>query len=78
MKAMSDAMKSVWGLDPLFKREGGSIPIVAYLQNTIGAESILCGFSLPEDNVHAPNEHLHLPTWYKGIEMLVHFFFNLV
>jgi len=77
MKAIGEAMKSIWGVEPLFKREGGSIPIVAYLQDTIGAESILCGFSLPEDNIHAPNERLHLPTWYKGIEMLVHFFFNL-
>ncbi len=77
MKAMSAAMKSTWGIDPLFKREGGSIPIVAYLQENLGIESILCGFSLPEDNVHAPNERLHMPTWYKGIEMLVEFFFNL-
>jgi acetylornithine deacetylase/succinyl-diaminopimelate desuccinylase-like protein len=77
MKAMGDAMKSIWGVDPLFKREGGSIPIVAYLQDDLGIESILCGFGLPEDNVHAPNERLHLPTWYKGIEMLVEFFYNL-
>jgi len=77
MKAMGAAMKSTWGIDPLFKREGGSIPIVAFLQENLGIESILCGFSLPEDNVHAPNERLHIPTWYKGIEMLVEFFFNL-
>ena len=77
MKAMGDAMKSIWGVEPLFKREGGSIPIVAMLQDNIGAESILCGFGLPEDNVHAPNERMHLPTWYKGMEMLVHFIFNL-
>lgn len=77
IKAMGDAMKSSWGVDPLFKREGGSIPIVAYLQDDLGIESILCGFGLPEDNVHAPNERLHLPTWYKGIEMLVEFFYNL-
>jgi len=28
--------------------------------------------------MHGPNEKLHLPTWYKGIDALIHFFFNLV
>ncbi len=76
-KSMAQAMETVWGQPPLFKREGGSIPVVAMLQDNIGAESILCGSGLPEDNVHAPNERLHLPTWYKGIDALIHFFYNL-
>jgi len=77
IQSMADAMKTVWGQQPLFKREGGSIPVVAMLQNNIGAESILFGSSLPEDNVHAPNERLHLPTWYKAIDAIIHFFYNL-
>lgn len=77
IQSMAQAMETVWGQPPLFKREGGSIPVVAMLQNNIGAESILCGSSLPEDNVHAPNERLHLPNWYKGIDALIHFFYNL-
>ena len=77
VQSMAAAMETVWGVRPLFKREGGSIPVVALLQNTIGAESILFGSSLPEDNVHAPNERLHLPTWHKSIEAIVHFFYNL-
>jgi acetylornithine deacetylase/succinyl-diaminopimelate desuccinylase-like protein len=77
IQSMAQAMETVWGQPPLFKREGGSISVVAYLQNILGTESILCGSSLPEDNVHAPNERLHLPTWYKGIDALIHFFYNL-
>ena len=77
MKAMANAMETVWGVEPFFKREGGSIPIVAMLQDTIGAESILCGSGLPEDNVHAPNERMHLPTWNKFIDAMIHFFYNL-
>jgi len=77
VQAMSGAMEAVWGRSPLFKREGGSIPVVAMLQNNLGAESILCGASLPEDNVHAPNERLHLPTWYKTIDAFIHFILNL-
>lgn len=77
IQSMAEAMETVWGVSPLFKREGGSIPVVAMLQNNIGAESILFGSSLPEDNVHAPNERLHLPTWYKTIDAIIHFFYNL-
>jgi len=77
IQSMAQAMEAVWGQRPLFKREGGSIPVVAMLQNNIGAESILFGSSLPEDNAHAPNERLHLSTWYKTIDAIIHFFYNL-
>ena len=77
IQSMAQAMETVWGVRPLFKREGGSIPVVAMLQNNIGAESILCGSSLPGDNVHAPNERLNLPNWYKAIDAFIHFFYNL-
>jgi acetylornithine deacetylase/succinyl-diaminopimelate desuccinylase-like protein len=75
-QAMSQAMETVWGMRPVFRREGGSIPIVADMQETLGIDSVLTGFGLPEDNVHAPNEKLHLPTWYRGIDALIHFFYN--
>jgi len=32
---------------------------------------------LPSDNVHSPNERMHLPTWQKGIDAFIHFFYNL-
>jgi len=50
---------------------------VAQMQRVLGIESVVAGFGLPDDNVHAPNEKLHLPTWYRGIEALIHFFLNL-
>ncbi len=74
--ALTNALKREWGSDPLFKREGGSIPVVAAMQRILGQDSVLTGFGLPEDKIHSPNESLHLPTWKKGILALVHFFFN--
>ena len=76
VQAMSKAFETVWGKRPLFKREGGSIGVVVQLQEYVGVESVLTGFGLPEDNVHSPNEKLHLPTWRRGIEALIHFFHN--
>jgi acetylornithine deacetylase/succinyl-diaminopimelate desuccinylase-like protein len=77
VRALVKAQETVWGLPPVYKREGGSIPVVLAMQKMLGVESVLTGFSLPDDNIHAPNEHLHLPTWQKGIECLIHFFYNL-
>jgi acetylornithine deacetylase/succinyl-diaminopimelate desuccinylase-like protein len=75
--AFAKALESVWGVAPVYKREGGSIGVVPDLQTTLDVDSILGGFGLPDDNIHAPNERLHLPTWYKGIDSLVYFFYNL-
>jgi acetylornithine deacetylase/succinyl-diaminopimelate desuccinylase-like protein len=77
VQAMSRAMESVWGAAPVFKREGGSIPVVAQMQELLGVGSVVAGFGLPDDNLHAPNEKIHLPTWYRGIDTIVHFFYNL-
>lgn len=71
--AMSKALEETWGKRPLYRREGGSIPVVAQLQHHLGIESVLTGFSLPEDNLHAPNERLHLPTFERGVVTMTRF-----
>jgi acetylornithine deacetylase/succinyl-diaminopimelate desuccinylase-like protein len=76
-QALARAMETTWGKRPVYKREGGSVPVVGEMQRILNADSVLTGFGLPDDNLHAPNEKLHLPTWYKGIEALIHFFYNL-
>ncbi len=68
------AMEVTWGVKPVFKREGGSVPVVGQLHDILGIDSVLTGFGLPDDNLHAPNEKLHLPTFYRGIEALIRFF----
>ena len=77
VQAMNDAMQAVWGVRPFYRREGGSIGAVAMLQQICGVESVLVGMGLPSDNVHSPNEHMHLPTWHKGIDAFIQFFTNL-
>ncbi len=77
VRAMGKALETVWGTRPYFRREGGSIPVVGEMQTLLGIESVVCGFGLPDDNIHAPNEKMHLPTWYRGIDAAIHFFSNL-
>jgi acetylornithine deacetylase/succinyl-diaminopimelate desuccinylase-like protein len=76
-RALAQALETVWKKSVVFKREGGSIPVVASVRTILGAPSVLTGFGLPDDNAHAPNEKLDLPTWYRGIDALIHFFFNM-
>lgn len=75
--AMRDALETVWGTRPVLKREGGSVPVVGDIQRSLEADSVLTGFGLPDDRIHSPNERLHLPTWSKGIQALIHYFYNM-
>jgi acetylornithine deacetylase/succinyl-diaminopimelate desuccinylase-like protein len=77
VQSLSRAIESVWGKRPVFVREGGSVPVVAQFQQHLGVDSVNTGFSLLDDGAHSPNEKLHLPTFYRGIDALIHFFFNL-
>lgn len=74
VQALTEAMQAVYGCKPYFRREGGSIPVVAQMQDILGVESVITGFGLPDDNLHAPNEKQNLPNWYRGIETVIRFF----
>ncbi len=78
VKALAKGMESVWGKPPLYFRVGGSVPVVGQMESILGVESVMTGFGLPDDNLHAPNEKLSLGPWYKGIDALIHFLHNLV
>jgi acetylornithine deacetylase/succinyl-diaminopimelate desuccinylase-like protein len=77
ISALSSAYETVWGKRPLFHREGGTVPVGAYLQELLGVESVQTGFALPDDNAHSPNEKLDLATWFRGMQGLIHFYYNL-
>ena len=73
VQALVQAMEAVWEKRPLFRREGGSVPVVSHMQDILGIDSVLTGFGLPDDNLHAPNEKIHLPTFYNGIETIIRY-----
>lgn len=73
LKAAGKAYKDVYGKEPLFAREGGSIPIVADFENVLGANTILMGFGLNTDAIHSPNEHFSLDDFHRGIKTSARF-----
>lgn len=69
MQAAQAALSEVFGREAVFMRGGGSIPIVSLFSKVLGAPSVLMGFGLPDDNLHAPNEKMKLDNVFKGIEV---------
>jgi acetylornithine deacetylase/succinyl-diaminopimelate desuccinylase-like protein len=69
--AATKAMKTVFGKDTVFVRGGGSIPIVGDFVRELGIPTVLMGFGLPDDNLHAPNEKFSLSNFHRGIESIV-------
>lgn len=76
MQAAALAATTVFGNEPVYKREGGSIPIVGQLKRDLNMETILLGFGLPDDRIHSPNERFYLPHFFQGIETVIHFLAN--
>ena len=74
IQAMAGAFERGFGARPLYMRGGGSLPIVHGFQEVLAVPIVLTGFGLPDDNAHAPNEKLHLPTFYRGVETLIHYY----
>jgi len=71
--ASAEAMKQVFKKETVYIRSGGSIPIVGVFDRYLGIPSVMMGFGLPDDNLHAPNEKFHLPNFYRGIESIARY-----
>jgi acetylornithine deacetylase/succinyl-diaminopimelate desuccinylase-like protein len=71
-RAALRALQSAFGCEPILMREGGSIPIVNQFKKILGADSLLLGLGLPDDNAHSPNEKFNLECFTKGQLMSAH------
>ncbi len=63
------ALREAFGHEPVLMREGGSIPIVNDFKKVLGADTLLLGLGLPEDNAHSPNEKFDLDCFENGQRM---------
>jgi acetylornithine deacetylase/succinyl-diaminopimelate desuccinylase-like protein len=74
VKAAERALHQVFGKETVFIRSGGSIPIVGDIERHLKIPSVMMGFGLPDDNLHAPNEKFHIANFNRGIESIILFF----
>ena len=73
MQAAAQALEAVFGQEPHFTREGGSIPVVADFKKILGLDTVLMGFGLDSDSIHSPNEEFGLDRFHQGIEASIRF-----
>ncbi|OHE73444.1 MAG: hypothetical protein A2Y14_01295 [Verrucomicrobia bacterium GWF2_51_19] len=64
----TEGLLTAFGKKPLYLREGGSIGIVSAFRNVLGVSSLMVGLSLPQDNLHAPNESFSLKIFEKAAD----------
>jgi acetylornithine deacetylase/succinyl-diaminopimelate desuccinylase-like protein len=76
-EAAHKALERGFGKRAVFIREGGSIPFVTQMYDTFRVPCILIGFGLPDENAHAPNEHLLLENYFGGIKATAYFYEEL-
>ena len=72
-----DALEKGFGKRAVFIREGGSIPFVTQMHDTFKVPCILLGFGLPDENAHAPDEHIALENYFGGIKAVAQFYEGL-
>jgi acetylornithine deacetylase/succinyl-diaminopimelate desuccinylase-like protein len=61
LKLAREAFERATGKAPALIRSGGTIPILAAFADR-GIQTIVSGFALPEDRIHAPNESYRLES----------------
>jgi acetylornithine deacetylase/succinyl-diaminopimelate desuccinylase-like protein len=71
------ALQKGFGKKAAFIREGGSIPFVTQMHDTFKIPCVLIGFGLPDENAHAPDEHLAVENYYGGIKAIAHLYQDL-
>jgi acetylornithine deacetylase/succinyl-diaminopimelate desuccinylase-like protein len=76
-KKAQAALEKGFGRKAVFIREGGSIPFVTQMHDTFKVPCVLIGFGLPDENAHAPDEHIALENYFGGIKAIAHFYADL-
>ncbi|UCD18419.1 MAG: M20/M25/M40 family metallo-hydrolase, partial [Candidatus Zixiibacteriota bacterium] len=66
LAAAGRAIKSGFGVEPLYTKEGGSIPIVGTFKSALGLDTLLLGWGQNDDNAHSPNERFSVDDFERG------------
>ena len=76
-QAAARAIAATFGVEPVYIREGGSIPVCATFVTLLGLPVVLFGFTPPDDNAHAPNESMDLANYETGLRAVARYWDEL-
>ncbi|WP_171178488.1 dipeptidase [Ruegeria sp. HKCCD8929] len=65
-QAAGEVLREVYGEAPYVTRVGGSIPIMTLFLRELGVHGVMFGFSVGDENLHAPNEFFRLANFRRG------------
>jgi amidohydrolase len=66
MRAAGEALATAFARQPVYIRNGGSIPVVATFDQHLRVPVVLLGVAVPNCNAHAPNEFFPLDSFTAG------------
>ncbi len=72
MAAASEAYTFAWGVEPVFERAGGSVPITFECMK-VADEVVIMSYGLKSGRAHGPNENIYLQNFYNGIQATIKF-----
>lgn len=65
-KVAGDVLRDVYDREPYETRLGGSIPVMTVFLKELGVHGVMFGFSIGDENLHAPNEFFRLVNFERG------------
>ncbi|CCD23522.1 glutamine amidotransferase subunit DUG2 NDAI_0B04880 [Naumovozyma dairenensis CBS 421] len=74
---LKEEVTAAWDMEPLFVREGGSIPCIRDLERIFDAQAVQIPCGQSTDNAHLNNENLRIKNWTKLAEILTNVFNRL-
>ncbi|BGP11341.1 hypothetical protein JCM10049v2_007246 [Rhodotorula toruloides] len=77
VSAMADCISSQWKVDPLFIREGGSIPSLPFLEREFAADAIHFPMGTSTDSAHLPDERIRVLNLENGKAIVSAWFGNI-
>ena len=70
-------LEEVYKMAPYVTRLGGSIPIISTFLKELGVHTTMFGFSIGDENLHAPNEFFRLKNLNRGLKAYCHLYERL-
>ena len=77
LRAASDALRDVYGVEPLRVSMGGTVPISELFKRYMDLETVFFSFSTADEDFHAPNEFFRVNRLYEGLEAWARLFARL-
>ncbi|AEA61978.1 M20/M25/M40 family metallo-hydrolase [Burkholderia gladioli] len=65
--AASTVLEREYGRPPVPVRLGASVPITAVFKARLGVDTLMFGYNLPDEDVHAPNEFFRISSIADGV-----------